>query len=302
MEQVGFFKSIGNRNDMEDRIQIKEYQGISYLAVFDGHAGDECAEYAKNKLHELLFKELEESKVYRYTGDPSKSSSYSNSIQKVVRNAFIETHNNWIKEKTDKGMIHSDPGSTAVISLVDYQNESITCANVGDSLAILAFRDGSIEIVSQCHKCSPETNPEEYKRVKDLGGNIVKFVLRSRTAWYVEGDLNMTRSLGDTRLKKYVIQEPFVKTFQISKDMDFLLLVSDGILDSFDDPSKACEIVRTNLLITGSVQKAAIKLGEDVLKSVYYKNEVGDNISVVVVDLQPNRDFILKNFNGVKTQ
>lgn len=50
-----------------------------------------------------------------------------------------------------------------------------------------------------------------------------------RGAWRVHGVLTVSRSIGDAHLKEWVLAEPETKILQLTPDMEFLVLASDGL-------------------------------------------------------------------------
>lgn len=50
-----------------------------------------------------------------------------------------------------------------------------------------------------------------------------------RGAWRVHGILSVSRSIGDSHLKKWVVAEPETKILHFDTNMEFLVLASDGL-------------------------------------------------------------------------
>lgn len=57
-------------------------------------------------------------------------------------------------------------------------------------------------------------------------GGYVEF---HRGAWRVHGVLSVSRSIGDAHLKHWVLGEPETKILQLTPDMEFVVLASDGL-------------------------------------------------------------------------
>jgi protein phosphatase PTC1 len=116
-------------------------------------------------------------------------------------------------------------GTTAVSVLIrkEGKNRVLYVANVGDSRATLCNK-GKGERLSYDHKAS---DPAENKRVTDLGATVL---------WdKVQGQLSVTRALGDHDLKQYVSCEPHFATMTLAKEHKFLVVACDGIWDVTDD-------------------------------------------------------------------
>ena len=50
----------------------------------------------------------------------------------------------------------------------------------------------------------------------------------------VDGELTVTRAIGDRDLKKFIISEPEITQMTIEEDDDLLVLSSDGIMRVYD--------------------------------------------------------------------
>ena len=59
-DNIGFTSLIGRRETNEDRLRIEELEDLDivYAAIFDGHGGSECAEYAKEHMHKHVIKHI----------------------------------------------------------------------------------------------------------------------------------------------------------------------------------------------------------------------------------------------------
>lgn len=94
------------------------------------------------------------------------------------------------------------------------------CANAGDARGVLC-RSGRAVRLTYDHK---GTDKQEAKRIMDAGG----FVMSGR----VNGVLAVTRSLGDSSMKEYVVGAPYTTETDLSDEDEFMILACDGV--SFD--------------------------------------------------------------------
>lgn len=92
------------------------------------------------------------------------------------------------------------------------------CANAGDSRAVLC-KDGKAERLTYDHKGSDKA---EAKRIRDTQGGYVLF---ERAL----GILAVTRSLGDSDMKKWVIGKPYTQRTELSDKDELVILASDGV-------------------------------------------------------------------------
>lgn len=224
--------------------------GASFFGVFDGHGGFEVARYCARHLHQEL------------CGLPEyKAGDYENALKKafIAMDTMMATDQG-IKELTqihkagssgnsdsalddfDARAVHPEGvGCTAVCALI--VGETLYVANAGDSRCVLS-RDGQAVEMSIDHKPSLEG---ECKRIIEAGG----FVVNGR----VNGNLNLTRALGDQDYKrdptigpeKQIISGvPDVRTIQLNDKDEFIVLGCDGIWDCVTN-QECVEFVRTGL-------------------------------------------------------
>ena len=85
-------------------------------------------------------------------------------------------------------------------------------------------RAGKAVRLTYDHKGSDK---QEAKRIMDAGG----FVMSGR----VNGVLNVTRSLGDSSMKEFVVGSPYTTETELSEQDEFLILACDGV--SYSIPS-----------------------------------------------------------------
>ena len=119
-------------------------------------------------------------------------------------------------------------GSTAVVALVT--PNSVWFANAGDSMAMVAYESGTVELLSFEHKVA---NAKEKERIMESGGRITYDDGCAR----VEQSLNVSRSIGDFHMKKYVISEPYIRSISRAttfKNIKYVILASDGVWDVFN--------------------------------------------------------------------
>jgi serine/threonine protein phosphatase PrpC len=65
------------------------------------------------------------------------------------------------------------------------------------------------------------SDKQEAKRITDAGG----FVMSGR----VNGVLAVTRSLGDSSMKEYVVGSPYTTETELGSEDEFLILACDGV-------------------------------------------------------------------------
>lgn len=143
-------------------------------------------------------------------------------------------------------------------------------ANAGDARAVLS-RSGKAVRLTYDHKGGDK---QEAKRIQDAGG----FVLNNR----VNGVLAVTRSLGDTSMKEFVVGSPYTTSTPLAANDEFLILACDGLWDVATD-QKAVDLVKD----VQDCDDAAKALMEFAL------NEgTRDNVTVVVIRFNKSGKYI----------
>jgi len=197
--KIGYADTIGVRKCMEDEYCIRGFfrgkNNEELIAVFDGHGGIESAQFASQNLHKILEEKL--------------NLSNDLNIEKHLRDSIIET-NEKLKQSGLSG------GCTSLVVLI--VENKIFVANVGDSRAVLCDNDQAVRL-SFDHKPGEES---EQKRIMDLGGKITTQIdMLGNVISRVQGQLSVSRSLGDFNLHPYVIAEPDIKIAEIKKNYRF---------------------------------------------------------------------------------
>lgn len=110
--------------------------------------------------------------------------------------------------------------------LIDRDKKKIYVANAGDSRCTMG-RGGKAVEMSIDHKPESQT---EIDRIEKAGSTI--------TDGRVDGNLNLTRSLGDMKYKQRehlspeeqaITANPDVYSFELTDDIDFIIMGCDGI-------------------------------------------------------------------------
>jgi len=111
---------------------------------------------------------------------------------------------------------HTNEGVTVIIPPASARYV-LYSANAGDARGVLS-RSGRAVRLTYDHK---GTDKQEAKRIMDAGG----FVMSGR----VNGVLAVTRSLGDSSMKEFVVGSPYTTETELCEDDEFLILACDGV-------------------------------------------------------------------------
>ncbi|CAD7695151.1 unnamed protein product [Ostreobium quekettii] len=245
----------GKRSTMEDyhSAKFEDVPGIpesvGMFGVFDGHGGPDAAMYIKQH----LFKNLTNHK------------DFTTDTEKATNEVYVNTDDSYLedpKSRRDDG----GAGSTAVTAVVI--GRRLTMANVGDSRAVLC-RQGKAIQVSVDHK---PNEPHEKQRIEDNGGMVVW-----AGTWRVGGVLAVSRAFGDRPLKKYVKADPYMRSEDLTKDDEFLVLASDGLWDVVSN-EEAVSISREAFNQRLPIQKVSERLAETAMN-----RGSNDNITCLLV-------------------
>jgi len=107
-------------------------------------------------------------------------------------------------------------GITVIVPPLDARRV-LYSANAGDARGVLC-RAGKAVRLTYDHKGSDK---QEAKRITDAGG----FVMSGR----VNGVLAVTRSLGDSAMKEFVVGAPYTTETELCEEDEFLVLACDGV-------------------------------------------------------------------------
>lgn len=242
--------SQGPREYMEDTYSVQQVgwkKNIEFLGVFDGHGGDEVSKRCESSFASLLTHSL-----LRFPGD----------MPVVIRNAFS------MMDKLVSINVSETTGSTAAIALVD--NDKTWFANAGDSMSMIITNNGKAIMCSDEHKADHEKD-----RIQSLGGIVTYWDGVGR----VNGTLNVSRSIGDYYMKKFVISDPYIK--QVNTDIiKYIVVASDGIWDVYEPDELKDDI----LVEFDNKSNTKIKALENIIKNAYKKGST-DNITLMVSEI-----------------
>lgn len=257
---------MGKRDYNEDRFLsepfLREYRNstterwdnLSFFGVFDGHGGEQCAEFVSKNLYLNL----------------AQSQYLSKSVKAALEESFHLTNEAWISRciNSDDSKL-ADCGSTGVVSVID--GKYLHMAWVGDSAGILFMKNGVWLDFVKPHKPSDES---EKKRIEELGGKITDNCR-------VNGSLAVTRAFGD--LQYGCIQpEPDIVDYTLTGEEEFLLLACDGLTDVMT-PIDILEVVKAE---ESKDPKGYERTIADVLIREALDRGSNDNITVIYVSMK----------------
>jgi protein phosphatase PTC1 len=201
-----------HRRKMEDAQsqQILNDGQRALFSLFDGHSGREAAQFCATHIAEHVttaFADVD-------TADDVALATRMTTAFEALNGALAKTES-----------IPPHQGCTAVVALIDRLadgHKKLVVGNAGDARALLV--GATTRRLTVDHVASDAT---EAARVVAAGG----FVNNER----VNGQLEVTRSIGDQLMKAYVISTPHTSVTLLDDQFKYLVLGCDGIWDVLDD-------------------------------------------------------------------
>ncbi|KAF4671961.1 Protein phosphatase 1G [Perkinsus chesapeaki] len=176
---------------------------------------------------------------------------------KITDDGYMEMTQTTLNDVLGRDSSPEGQGCTAVVCLVDLGDEDhpkIVCANAGDSRCMLV-RDGKAYDMSEDHKPSLAIEKE---RIQLAGGTVENCEGGER----VQGDLNLSRSLGDHRYKKnkklypecqIISAMPDIRVRHLTKEDTHIILGCDGVWEVHSNEKAARSVID----LEGQLEKGA---------------------------------------------
>lgn len=248
---LGLISRRGHRFTNEDAVLAVTTQKYVAAAVLDGHGGAAVADFAAERLAQLLQEDVVVEKPKTSAAPIDLASSALGRTEEAVRHEI--------------SMAARTTGATATLVVVD--QAEIAVAWLGDSDAVLCKRDGSsgasgsdscplaVQRMTLPHR--PE-RPSERQRIEADGGSVHRHSralpngsgfqfgpYRAYTA-FGSGGLAVSRALGDLAMRPVVCGEPESARWSRDPVHDlFVIVASDGVWDVFT-PEDAAAFVWDN--------------------------------------------------------
>lgn len=275
--------SIGLRKEMEDLHRCEGFTersqctgsvpDFAFTAVFDGHAGRRAAEFAERHLYEEF--------IERFNAQQN--------LEDALAEAFAEVERKFLHEAKSQETEWMD-GTTAASAILTRDAKSgdveLTAGNVGDTEILLGNDTEFHEVLSQKHT---PVNPEEFDRIREIGGREYKRRLGHPKYNPAVISLAVSRAIGDLFFKDEqftdgkpsgLVAVPHITRRVLDPSHNwFLVLGCDGLWDVCSYVQVA-DFVRENMKskTPTEVSEALVQLASD--------QGSPDNITVIVVYIQ----------------
>ena len=289
-----------NMNKLTNYNSTIPWPKISYFAIFDGHAGNKCAEYLRENLLRLI----------------CSNKFFPENIPEAIKYGFEKADEYFLNNYAMiNGQLKDNSGTCGLILLI--VNNDVYIGNVGDSRCIGSFNKGRIHRdITRDHK--PNT-PYEKERIMSNGGQIYQtktnikieenFILRTKILLgpyrVFPGRLSVSRTIGDAEGKipsiggnpKVIICKPDIYKFNIlENDIDYFILGCDGI---FDQLSSSDVFKCVSLIIERNKEIYKCKDKNNKYNSLYGNNVDIHTTSGDIVDLILKAAMLRQSYDNV---
>ncbi|XP_076265409.1 uncharacterized protein LOC143199457 isoform X2 [Rhynchophorus ferrugineus] len=240
-------------HDLNTMFNVQEASPSSYYAVFDGHAGHDAAAYSSAHLHQYL----------------AENKYFISKPEQALIDAFCKTDALFLEKCRAENF---SSGTTAVVALLRPKEKSLYIAWVGDSQAIVVNQGKILQCVNPHKPC----REDERERIERAGGCVLFW-----GTWRVNGQLAVSRAIGDGYYKPHVTAIPDVREIPLDGGEDFLILACDGLWDVVSEDRAAQEVYYLVAENPDNTERISGRL-VDLAK---FQGST-DNISVIVVFLK----------------
>ncbi|XP_050087284.1 protein piccolo-like [Anopheles aquasalis] len=272
-----FYVSKGFKNKrrtMEDRhvclpdfnklFQTRDTEPTAFYGVYDGHGGQDAASFATSHLHYYI----------------AQSKHYPHDMAQAFQEGFVKTDRLFCGKGEDHFL---NSGSTAVVCFHRIASRQVDVAWVGDSQAMIVKRTPGSNLYNQLvHPTHSPNNPDERERIQAIGGAVM--------FWYgnyrVNGQLAVSRAIGNRQAKPYVSADPGISLNKLTEDDLFLVMASDGLWDACNEYFISMFVLYALRMFPNEPQKI-----NDYLITCA-KQKSSDNITVIIVFLKDPQTII----------
>lgn len=257
---IGIASARGRREYFEDFVKCGSCgpgNRSSFIALFDGHGGKDCAAFLQNRIGQELNQKLQKIEAL---ADAKREVEIVN----VLESMFVSLDKEFKTRHSS-----SKSGSTALLVLII--NKKLYVVNVGDSRAILV-KPGE-NVIQLTDDAKPDKKRFKSGIIK-RGGRVVTY---ENEVSRVNGILAVARSIGDAKVGKGITARGKVSCYPLSEipKGSKLIIASDGVWDVGSSSEVGKDVAEADSTLTS--KQLAVKLMQTA-----YQSGSRDNISVIV--------------------
>ncbi|NP_001404041.1 probable protein phosphatase 2C 18 [Oryza sativa Japonica Group] len=305
---VSSMQGLGHK--MEDAhaaiLSLDDTTSTSFFGVYDGHGGAEVASYCAKRFHiELCNHEDYHNDLTNALDNVFFSMDENLQQSDAWRELVIPRDNGWmyfLKAGVCANFwpfpqAYTGPayeGSTACVVVI--RGDQMIVGHAGDSRCVLSRQGGLAIDLSSDHK--PRTSESERERVQNAGGISLgvdcekvmeNYVIKEQ--WilgYFGESVTISRSIGDfafkqnkdlNREEQMLICDPDIHTHDITGDMEFLVIASQGLWSCMES-ADVVAYIHVRLLEGVELRVICEELVQSGLAS-------GENTTVILVQFKP---------------
>jgi len=285
----------GWRAEMEDAHFAKfniceDIEDVNIFGVLDGHHGKEVAAFVANHFVDYLvsnsnFKQGLYAQSLKDTFlkmDELLTNPESQIELMRLSGKFNTMSDDKLKQSHRRHGFTTKAGCTACIALI--LGDRIFVSNSGDARCVISSEAKAVQVTVD-HKIRLQSEKE---RILKAGGHII----RGR----VEGNLNVTRAIGDLKLKRnmaippeeqMISAVPDVFERRIMPEDEFLMLGCDGVFDTWKN-QQIVDYVRDNMQEEEKISVVIEKLLDQIVAKKVddsHRSIGTDNMTCVIIPL-----------------
>ncbi|CDW79355.1 ppp1r13b protein [Stylonychia lemnae] len=256
---TGVIADVGTRGSMEDTyiisqdIGIDDYLKVSLFAVIDGHGGENCAIFLRQRIEQEIRKELTDPDL----GLKSKGKEGANEcITNALRRAFLTLDEQFYQEFPK----YAIKCGAAVVCVLIVGNR-VFCAN---------------------------NRKDEADRVKNNGGTIACERVQNKLAiTRAFGDFEFKLKHFEDKIERthYLIAEPEIRLMDIDPFIDdFIVIGSDGLYDKFSS-QEVVNFIRAKLGAMPLMDQDVSRVAREITSECILAQHVKDNVTTIIVAL-----------------
>ena len=269
LDDMSKFLKQGNVKPNKKQLNVHRAKA-GVFGMFDGHGGNAAAAGLQQNMVKLIRK----AGLLNISADDEAFD-----WDKAMKDLFVEAD-----EKLCDALagLKKGAGSTCTVALIIKGNAKVKLimAHVGDSRAVAALNGGAgfLELT----KDHSQNDSEEKASVEERGGVVAR--KNERSCLRVNGDLNMTRSMGDIKWKrpKMIIScVPDVKVVTLDPSYHSIVIASDGLWNYFNS-----EMGANYAKNVPTAEEGASSMVAKIKDWIEGTSHRGDNTSVTVINLR----------------